>query len=159
MVSRLQPITSSTMRWHDYMLSCCGRFQDYVFEIPMRAGYSMVLDCAIECAASTLNWRLSGRLAEAKTPPDTVCVLYGRALKQLQSALKSQEDSTSTLTLCATQLLFLVEVSCHIWDLQSIALTARGFDARVHEICNTSRKGNYTADRTPRTRKIHHNIR
>lgn len=110
LVSSLRPITSSTTRWHDYMLSCCGRSQDYVLEIPMRSGHSKVLDSAIDCVASTLRWRLSERPREVN-PPTTVSVLYGSALRQLQDALEDPKESLSTLTLCATQLLFLVEVS------------------------------------------------
>ncbi|CEJ91510.1 hypothetical protein VHEMI07213 [[Torrubiella] hemipterigena] len=90
------------------MLGCCARVERYLYEIPMRSGYSEALDSAVDCVAAALHVRYSHGSLRAKYLK-TALMLYGRTLKQLQKALDDREKSLSTLTLCATQLLFLYE--------------------------------------------------
>lgn len=101
---------SPDVDWSDFMLSYCQRMRVYLYDLPSRSGHDELLDSAIKCVASGLRWLLSGSERPAEMDAKTLA-LYGEALRRLQLALQDPVESKSSHTLCATQLLFLFEVS------------------------------------------------
>lgn len=101
--------SSSQLDYFGFMLSYSQRIRVFIYDLPGRTGYHEALDAAVKCVASALRHLVYGS-AQASSDAQTL-ELYGDALRKLQSSLNDPNDSRSAHTLCATQLLFLYEVS------------------------------------------------
>lgn len=94
----------------------------YLTLLPSRAGHSAVMDACVHALAAiarlyyetTMNKGLALEEIAELDEYDRVLCLYNRALKFLRQALDDPDESVSSETLCATELLCCFEV-CMDW--------------------------------------------
>lgn len=85
------------------------RTTSFLSYLPSRYGSSRCVDDAMRCLAAR-----AGQIFGHPTRPETIAVLYGKALTSLQIALNDEHARLESNVYCATRLLTLYEVSFSI---------------------------------------------